>query len=80
MQDLKCKSQYPRPFNQNTLQGKDSYPVYRRRDDGRQSKVRRQMLDKRWVVPYNPYLLRMFNCHINVKVCSSIKAVKYLYK
>uniref|UniRef100_A0A8I6WRR5 ATP-dependent DNA helicase n=1 Tax=Hordeum vulgare subsp. vulgare TaxID=112509 RepID=A0A8I6WRR5_HORVV len=80
MQDLKCKSQYPRPFNQNTLQGKDSYPVYRRRDDGRQAKVRRQMLDNRWVVPYNPYLLRMFNCHINVEVCSSIKAVKYLYK
>nr|XP_020179428.2 uncharacterized protein LOC109765053 [Aegilops tauschii subsp. strangulata] len=38
------------------------------------------MLDNRWVVPYNPYLLRMFNCHINVEVCSSIKAVKYLYK
>uniref|UniRef100_A0A452YN05 ATP-dependent DNA helicase n=1 Tax=Aegilops tauschii subsp. strangulata TaxID=200361 RepID=A0A452YN05_AEGTS len=80
MQDLKCKSKYPRPFNQNTLQGKDSYPVYRRRDDGRQAKIRRQMLDNRWVVPYNPYLLRMFNCHINVEVCSSIKAVKYLYK
>uniref|UniRef100_A0A453T3F5 ATP-dependent DNA helicase n=1 Tax=Aegilops tauschii subsp. strangulata TaxID=200361 RepID=A0A453T3F5_AEGTS len=38
------------------------------------------MLDNRWVVPYNPYLLRMFNCHINIEVCSSIKAVKYLYK
>jgi len=38
------------------------------------------MLDNRWVVPYNPYFLRMFNCHINVEVCSSIKAVKYLYK
>lgn len=22
----------------------------------------------------------MFNCHINVKVCSSIKVIKYLYK
>ncbi|XP_045084652.2 uncharacterized protein [Aegilops tauschii subsp. strangulata] len=61
-------------------QGKDSYPVYRRRDDGRRAKVRGKMLDNRWVVPYNPYLLRMFNCHINVEVCSSIKAVKYLYK
>nr|XP_045088631.1 uncharacterized protein LOC120973325 [Aegilops tauschii subsp. strangulata] len=60
--------------------GKDSYPIYRRRDDGRRAKVRGKMLDNRWVVPYNPYLLRMFNCHINVEVCSSIKAVKYLYK
>jgi hypothetical protein len=22
----------------------------------------------------------LYNCHINVKICSSIKAVKYLYK
>nr|XP_040254015.1 uncharacterized protein LOC109758555 [Aegilops tauschii subsp. strangulata] len=80
MQDNECKCRYPHPFNENTSQGKDSYPVYRRRDDGSCAKVRGKMLDNRWVVPYNPYLLRMFNCHINVEVCSSIKAVKYLYK
>uniref|UniRef100_A0A453HYF7 ATP-dependent DNA helicase n=1 Tax=Aegilops tauschii subsp. strangulata TaxID=200361 RepID=A0A453HYF7_AEGTS len=80
MQENRCKCRYPRPFNENTSQGKDSYPIYRRRDDGRRAKVRGKMLDNRWVVPYNPYLLRMFNCHINVEVCSSIKAVKYLYK
>ena len=80
MQDNECKCRYPRPFNENTIQGKDSYPVYHRRDDGRRAKVRGKMLDNRWVVPYNPYLLRMFNCHINVVVCSSIKAVKYIYK
>ncbi|XP_062217825.1 uncharacterized protein LOC133918083 [Phragmites australis] len=75
-----CKNHYPRPFNVTTLQGKDSYPVYRRRDDGRHAMVRKHELDNRWVVPYNPYLLRLFNCHINVEVCSSIKAVKYLFK
>ncbi|XP_073363567.1 uncharacterized protein [Aegilops tauschii subsp. strangulata] len=80
MQENRCKCRYPRPFNENTSQGKDSYPIYQRRDDGRRAKVRGKMLDNRWVVPYNPYLLRMFNCHINVEVCSSIKAVKYLYK
>ncbi|XP_062191291.1 uncharacterized protein LOC133895118 [Phragmites australis] len=75
-----CKNHYPRPFNATTLQGKDSYPVYRRRDDGRHAMVRKHELDNRWVVPYNPYLLRLFNCHINVEACSSIKAVKYLFK
>nr|XP_040258798.1 uncharacterized protein LOC109744994 [Aegilops tauschii subsp. strangulata] len=80
MQQNECKCRYPRSFNENTAQGKDKYPVYHRRDNGRQAKVRGKMLDNRWVVPYNPYLLRMFNCHINVEVCSSIKAVKYLYK
>ena len=62
------------------MQGKDSYPNYRRRDDGRKEKVRGCELDNRWVVPYNPYLLRLFNCHINVEACGSIKAVKYLFK
>ena len=37
-------------------------------------------MDNRWVVPYNPYLLWLFNCHINVEACGSIKAVKYLFK
>ncbi|ONM00916.1 hypothetical protein ZEAMMB73_Zm00001d030376 [Zea mays] len=75
-----CKNYYPWPFSDTTLQGKDSCPVYRRRDDDRKEKVRGCELDNRWVVPYNPYLLRLFNCHINVEACGSIKAVKYLFK
>ncbi|ONM40046.1 hypothetical protein ZEAMMB73_Zm00001d044149 [Zea mays] len=75
-----CKNHYPRNFSDTTLQGKDSYPVYRRRDNGRTEKVRGCELDNRWVVPYNPYLLRLFNCRINVEACGSIKAVKYLFK
>jgi hypothetical protein len=62
------------------LQGKDSYPNYRRRDDRRKEKVCGCELDNKWVVPYNPYLLRLFNCHINVEACGSIKAVKYMFK
>ncbi|XP_062208911.1 uncharacterized protein LOC133910581 [Phragmites australis] len=64
----------------HALQGKDSYPIYRRREDGRRVATRGAVLDNRWVVPYNPTLLMRYNCHINVEVCSSIKAVKYLYK
>ncbi|ONM01236.1 hypothetical protein ZEAMMB73_Zm00001d030646 [Zea mays] len=75
-----CKNHYPQPFSDTTLQGKDSYPIYRRRDDDRKEKVRGCELDNRWVVPYNPYLLRLFNCHINVEACGSIKAIKYLFK
>ena len=32
------------------------------------------------VVPYNAKLLLKYDCHINVEVCSTIRAVKYLYK
>jgi len=43
-------------------------------------KIRGHFLDNSWVVPYNPYLLCKFNCHINVEICSDIKVVKYIYK
>uniref|UniRef100_I1QF23 ATP-dependent DNA helicase n=2 Tax=Oryza glaberrima TaxID=4538 RepID=I1QF23_ORYGL len=80
MRDGKCRNNYPREFNPTTSQGKDSYPLYRRRNDSKSRMVRGHPLDNRWVVPYNPYLLRMYNCYMNVEVCSSIKAVKYLFK
>ncbi|XP_020963370.1 uncharacterized protein LOC107606759 [Arachis ipaensis] len=37
-------------------------------------------VDNSWVVPYNPWLLLKYDCHINVEICSSIKSIKYLYK
>lgn len=42
--------------------------------------MRGASLDNRFVVPYNPYLLAKFNCHINVEVCTTVKSVKYIYK
>ena len=33
-----------------------------------------------WVVPYNPFLLKRYNAHINVELSGSMKTVKYLYK
>jgi hypothetical protein len=57
MIDGECRFRYPRQFNPETQQGKDSYPLYRRRDDGQHVKIRGAELDNRWVVPYNPGLL-----------------------
>ncbi|XP_073154080.1 uncharacterized protein [Henckelia pumila] len=75
-----CKSHYPRNFCERTVQGEDGYPIYRRRNDGQTADVRRAKLTNQWVVPYNPYLLMRYDCHINVKVCSGLTAVNYLYK
>nr|XP_043611927.1 uncharacterized protein LOC122583606 [Erigeron canadensis] len=75
-----CKNSYPRPYSNETTQTSDAYPIYRRRKNGVTVKVRKATLDNRWVIPYNPYLLAKFDCHINVEICSTIKAVKYIYK
>ncbi|XP_059629828.1 uncharacterized protein LOC132272751 [Cornus florida] len=80
MRDGKCKNHYPQQFNEQTIQGQDCYPIYRRIKDGPIVSVCNATLDNRWVVPYNPYLLQRYDCHINVEICSGLSAVKYLYK
>ena len=37
-------------------------------------------LTNQWIVPYSPYLTLKYNCHINIEICASAKATKYLYK
>jgi hypothetical protein len=62
----------------------NSYPEYRRRSvaEGGHYFIHNKTdkLDNSWVVPYNPYLLEKYDAHINVEICSSIKAIKYLNK
>lgn len=80
MKDGKCSKEFPKDFNDLTRESVNGYPLYRRRDNGRSVDVRGASLDNRYVVPYNPYLLAKFNCHINVEVCTTVKSVKYIYK
>ena len=77
---LKCKSSYPKPFVDVTTTTESSYLAYGRRDTGEKVRARGLDMDNRWVIPYNPFLLATFDCHLNVEICSTIKAVKYLYK
>ncbi|XP_074303199.1 uncharacterized protein LOC141637624 [Silene latifolia] len=80
MKNGKCKNHYPRDYADITTNTHNSYPIYRKRGNGRSATVRDAQLDNRWVVPYNPFLLAKYDCHLNVEVFSTIKAVKYLYK
>ncbi|GFV14569.1 hypothetical protein TNCV_3999201 [Trichonephila clavipes] len=36
--------------------------------------------DNSWVVPYSPILCKLFNAHINVEACNSVRAIKYIWK
>ena len=75
-----CTKKFPRAFSEKTTDSEYSYPTYRRRNNGRTVTVRNVVVDNRWIVPYNPYLLMKYDCHLNVEVCNSVAAVKYLYK
>ncbi|XP_057339407.1 uncharacterized protein LOC130676918 [Microplitis mediator] len=75
-----CSKKFPKNFRDVTTMDENGYPFYRRRDNGTTFTRNDYVFDNRHVVPYNATLLVTFNCHINVEVVSSIKAVKYLYK
>ena len=74
-----CSKNFPKEFNANTIPNASGYPVYRRRNNERAT-VRGVQMDSRNVVPYNPYLTLKYNAHINVEVCTSLHAIKYIYK
>ncbi|GFR98290.1 hypothetical protein ElyMa_004497700 [Elysia marginata] len=87
MKNGTCSKGFPKPFIQNSEIGNDSYPKYRRRspNHGGQELVldkttNTSKIDSRWFVPYNPLLLRLMNCHLNVELCSSVKSIKYVLK
>ncbi|KAL7426115.1 hypothetical protein ACHAXM_000328 [Skeletonema potamos] len=64
--------------------GHHFYPEYRRRspqDGGNTATLKNgKVVDNRWVVPYNAYLLLRYRCHINVQYVVSIQSIKYLFK
>ena len=78
-----CKYQknYPKNFQENTEENNNGYPIYHRRENGHFVKTRSGIqLDNRWVVLYNIGLTTKYNAHINIEICNSILAIKYLYK
>ena len=81
MKKNKCKKRYPKEFQTITSFNNKGYPLYRRRENGKKILTKNGVeLDNGWVVPYNPYLAVKYNAHINVEICTTVMAVKYLYK
>ena len=87
MKDGKCTKKFPKEYIKETRSDLEGYPLYRRRrleDGGHETTVVRGgkewPIDNRWVVPYNPLLSKAFKAHLNVELCTSIKAIKYVCK
>ena len=83
MVDQHCIKNFPKEYQQSTIQGTNSYPNYKRRSQeqgGQQTIKNNKIIDNKWIVPYNPYLLKKYNAHINVEICGSFSSIKYLFK
>ena len=91
MKDGFCTKWFPKDFCTCTGTEESGYPLYRRLSpqNGGQTAVVilnkgrkkfKKHVNNSLVVPYNAGLLLKFECHLNVEVCSTVKAVQYLYK
>lgn len=80
MINKRCTKHFPKKLCNETTIDSEGFPTYRRRDDDRTVEVNEIELDNRFVVPYNPRLLLMFDAHINVEKCNQTMAIKYLFK
>lgn len=78
----KCSKEFPKPFRSDTFSTSDGYPKYKRVDNTASNHVLNSNIrvHNGWVVPYNPFLSLKYDAHINVEICTSIKAIKYIHK
>ena len=75
-----CKKCFPKAFTNQTIIKEDGYPDYARPENGRTVQKGQNIFDNKHVVAHPRELLVQFDCHINLEVCGSIKAVKYIHK
>ncbi|KAL6569855.1 hypothetical protein OROMI_014369 [Orobanche minor] len=80
MVDSKCSKRFPKDYMERTKLDDNGYPVYRRRDTGATLDKNGILLDNRFVVPYNAFLIMKYRAHINVEYCNQGQSIKYLFK
>ena len=76
----RCLKGFPQPFSDETIINENYMPVYGRPDNGRVFQIGQKVYDNKYVVPYNPYLLKQFQSHINVEYIAYASSMKYLFK
>ncbi|GBL93134.1 hypothetical protein AVEN_216485-1 [Araneus ventricosus] len=57
MRDGQCCKSFPKQFKDDTEENVNGYPIYRRKAT-EPVQVGKYSIDNRWVVPYNPWLLK----------------------
>jgi len=83
-----CTKGFPKSHVKRTIKVDNEYPKYMRRSvkDGGQKVIRNEGQEKEYtvtngdVIPYNPAALLRVQSHFCAEICSSISAVKYIFK
>jgi len=83
-----CGVHFPREFRDESIyDATANRPVYRRRspaNGGETAEITKKgttyTIDNGWVVPYSPFLMLKFDCHLNVEAVAGDMKVKYLFK
>ncbi|KAG5860797.1 hypothetical protein JTB14_025693 [Gonioctena quinquepunctata] len=82
--DGKCSKFYPKPYGEETTLavGHNKRPEYKRPADGGEIYVERwnRSIKNHRVIPFNPFALAKYNCHINFEAVDSLATIKYLHK
>ncbi|RYR37712.1 hypothetical protein Ahy_A09g042589 [Arachis hypogaea] len=78
MVDGYCSKYFPKKFWSHTVIDEARFPKYKRPDNGRTITKRNVTNDNSFIVPYNPYLLLTYGCHINVEHTCQTSAIKSL--
>nr|KAJ0209786.1 hypothetical protein LSAT_V11C400186900 [Lactuca sativa] len=80
MVDKQCSKFFPKQFCNHSSVDVNGYPLYMRKNNGYFVEKSGVKLDNRNVVPYNKYLLKRYQTHINVEWCNQGSSIKYLFK
>ena len=92
----RCSANFPFPTSTTTTTADDGYPLYRRTAPAAALSPEEQKkylhvahglaregafyASNANVISYSPYLTMKYQSHINVQICTSVRAVKYLFK
>lgn len=86
VEERMCSKFFPTPFLYETIVDESGYPSYSQPNDGRyfikdlphgREGIR---VSNQWIVPHNAWLLAKYQAHLNVKICATIVALRYLFK
>jgi hypothetical protein len=80
MKNGKCSKRFPKKYQSETSIDDGGFAQYRRSNNMRYVEKGPKRLDSGWVVPYNMFLLKKYQAHINVEWCNKGIFIKYLFK